>query len=510
MRFNVEVYTTHITVDNASDALEMLQPLLDRMIYEDTYAPADGDVLKVRGYIYDEDNDVIYFHRGVDIEYLHRLLINIKVTMNAYDEFEEMKFDFEEIIPPRDEYQQDIISFFKGVNGHASSYKRNQLLLPAGTGTGKTFTSSYAACALKMKTIIIVHRSNLIKQWYHTLVNMHGVPSKRIYLLSTQDLCEAAYNRHGCDADFYIVTHATFRTAVKTLQSFPLASNIFKNLKIGLKIIDECHLEFGNIILIDMLSNVYKSFYLSATPARSNKEEQSIYKYVFSNTLYYKRSEMSTETSIPKKWVVYTTVVVNSHLNPNVYRFRVNRGKSMNQISYGKFVINNDRKHTHFNCILELIRDIYTKDDKSKVIIFVPLIETTENLQFFLSSKLSNDPEFGYDLTIRTMTSKNSAKEKEYAKKADVIVTTIQSCGTGVDLPGLTSVICASPFASPVTAEQVFGRLRFCGKKCFYYDIIDKSVPADNYFWKARKKVFEHLALETHIVDYEPDDVETE
>lgn len=506
MRFNVDVYTTHITVNNGNEAMAMLEPLLDRMIYEDTYAPADGEILKIRGYIYDEDEDVIYFHRGVDIEYLRRLLININVTMHEYDEFDNMKFEFEEVMPPRDDYQKDIIDFFKGVNGHANSYARNQLLLPAGTGTGKTFTSSYAACNIGMKTIIIVHRSNLIKQWYTTLTNMHGVPSKSIHILNTKDLCDAALNRHSCDADIYILTHATFRVAVKTIQSFKIASNIFKNLKIGLKIIDECHLEFGNIVLIDMLTNVYKSFYLSATPARSNKDEQSIYKYVFSNTLYYRRSELSKETIIPRKWVSYNTIALNSNLNPNVYRYKVNRGKSMNAISYGKFVIKTDKKQTHFKCIRDLLRDLFSKDDKSKVIVFVPLIELTEELQFFLSTQLSYDETFAYDLSIRTMTSKNSASEKEYAKKADVIVTTIQSCGTGVDLPGLTGVICASPFASAVTAEQVFGRLRYCGKVCYYYDIVDKSVPADNYFWKARKKVFEHLALEIHTMDYEPDD----
>lgn len=509
MKFDVDVYTTHITVNNGNEASELLEPLLDRMIYEDTYAPADGEVLKVRGYIYDEEQDMLYFHKGVDIEYLRRLLINIKVTLHEHDPFDNMKFDFEEVISPRDDYQKDIIDFFKGVNAHTNSYNRHQLLLPAGTGTGKTFTSSYAACNIGVKTVIIVHTLNLIKQWYNTLINMHGVPSNRIHVLSTRDLCLAANGQHQCDADIYILTHQTFCVAIKTVGSFKRASNIFKNLKIGLKIIDECHLRFGNIITIDFLTNVWKSFYLSATPARSNKDEHSIYKYVFSDTLYYKRSDASKEDNkqlVPKKWVSYNTIIVDSQLNPNVYRYKVNRGKSMNAISYGKFVIKPDKKQTHFKCCRDLLKDLFSKDEHSKVIIFVPLIELTEELQFFLSTQLSYDESFQYDLSIRTMTSKNTASEKEYAKKADVIITTIQSCGTGVDLPGLTSVICCSPFASAVTAEQVFGRLRYCGKVCYYYDVIDKSVPADSYFWKARKKVFEHFALEVHCMDYTPDD----
>lgn len=508
MKFDIDVYTTHITVSNGTEASELLEPLINRLTFEDSYAPADGEVLKVRGYIFDEDHDLIYFHSGVDIDYLRRLLKNIKVIIHEPDEYEEMEFDFEEVIPPRDKLQEDIIDFFIGRRAHADNAKRKQLLLPAGTGTGKTFTSSYAACSIGIKTIIIVHRGNLIKQWGNTLVNMHGMPSKRIRLLSTQDLYDAALDRHQFDADVYILTHQTFRFAMKAINDFRLCGQIFKHLKIGLKIIDECHLEFANIILIDMLSNVHRNFYLSATPERSNKDEQSIYKYVFSNTLYYRQSAASKEAGIPNKWVSYNTVVLDSQLKPNIYRYKVDRGRSMNAISYGKFVIKGDKKQTHFKCVRDILKDVFKKDEHSKVIIFLPLIDLTEEMQFFLSTKLCYDDEFPYDLSIKTMTSKNSAREKELAKKADVIITTIQSCGTGTDLPGLTCLICCSPFASKVTAEQVFGRLRYCGKLCYYYDIIDKSVPADTYFWKARTKVFHRLALEVHTFDFTPDDVE--
>ena len=507
MHFNIDVYTTHITVDNSMEAEELIEPLLARMIYEDTYAT--DEILKERGYVFDTDADLLYLHRGVDLTYLQRLLINSKVRIHEPDEYDSMEYQFEEVIPPRDQLQVDIIDFFKGINGHANTAGCHQLLLQAGTGTGKTFTASYGACSLSMKTIIFVHTVSLIKQWYNTLIEKHGFPSNRIRLLTTQDLMKAAVDNIDYDADVYIVTHQTFHSAAKNCGTFTKASKMLKNLKIGLKIIDECHLMFGNILTIDFLSNINKTFYLSATPGRSNKDDNSIFKYVFSSCVRYKRSELSSESIIPKKWVSYNVVSVDTKTPHNVYKYRVlGRGNSMNAISYGKFVIQRDTKQTHFKCIRDILKQTFIKDENSKVIVFVPLIDLVENLTFFLQTQLSYDEQFPYDLKIRSMTSRNTSQEKEYAKKADVIVTTIQSCGTGVDLPGLTTAICASPFVSPLTSEQVFGRLRYCGKKCFYYDIIDTSIPMDINFWKSRRKTFERLALEIHSMNYEIDEEE--
>ena len=57
-----------------------------------------------------------------------------------------------------------------------------------------------------------------------------------------------------------------------------------------------------------------------------------------------------------------------------------------------------------------------------------------------------------------------------------MIVTTIGSCGTGTDIPGITAIISCSPYVSKITAMQVFGRIRYCGKICDYYDIEDDGV----------------------------------
>ena len=103
---------------------------------------------------------------------------------------------------------------------------------------------------------------------------------------------------------------------------------------------------------------------------------------------------------------------------------------------------------------------------------------------------------------------KKCASSTEVAKNADVIVTTIGSCGTGTDIPGITAIISCSPYVSKITAEQVFGRIRYCGKICDYYDIYDTSVQLDVFWWKSRSKTLKHLALNNYAFTYEPNEEE--
>ena len=59
--------------------------------------------------------------------------------------------------------------------------------------------------------------------------------------------------------------------------------------------------------------------------------------------------------------------------------------------------------------------------------------------------------------------------------EGDIILSTIQSIGTGVDIPGLSVLINFDAFKSPITSEQCVGRLRRRkdDKDCFYIDVCD-------------------------------------
>ena len=175
----------------------------------------------------------------------------------------------------------------------------------------------------------------------------------------------------------------------------------------------------------------------------------------------------------------------------------MNGGRGMNPASYGKWVIAYDKKQTHFKVCRELLRIIYERDERAKVLLFMPLIDLCSEVAHFCVMGLNYDETFPLDLNIKTINSNNTKMENERNKRADVIVTTIASCGTGTDIPGITDIICCSPFVSKITAEQVFGRIRYCGKVCHYYDVWDSSVEMDRFWMKSRRKKMSQLALKT-------------
>lgn len=371
--------------------------------------------------------------------------------------------------------------------------------------THNTFCTGVGICKYGAKALIIMHRESLRTQWLNSLYNMSGLSSQYVHEITSSEEFELiAHNEHDYDYDVYLLTHATFRAGIKRIGNLDLIMNIPKNLGIGVKVIDEAHLEFRDTLMIDFCFNIKRNLYITATDGRSQRDENSIFKYVFSNVLYYKPSAMLT-TNLPKKWVEYYAIEINTNCKPNIYKYRVNGGRGMNPASYGKWVIQYDKKKTHFKCCRDIVKEFYNRDPYSKILLFMPLIDLCEECAYFLKIELGKDPDFKFDLDIRTINSKNSAKDNEYAKGADVIVTTIGSCGTGTDIPGITGIISCTPFVSKINAQQIFGRIRYCGKICQYYDIYDSSVQMDVFWHKSRRKKFKELALNSYSLYWEDD-----
>ena len=710
-KFTITVKATSITIDNGMEAMENLVVLLDMLTYEDEFV----EETKTLGFMYDKQTDTLYLHKGVDISYIQKMLMNTEIKFDLYDEYDEMNFDYEEIIAPRDDDQVDVINFIAGMADHMENENESQLFLVKKPGFGKaepysrkipapnergfismgelkvgdviytdngkhttvtatyeqgiqpvytvlfedgriakcalphlwsvykndekelitmttdeirhdlihnkysiplcqpiqdddmdvrlalfasvydandsmitidergvahrfisdkklgtrsvddflqdiyrfglcgkyhresgmieyymgfndgvfsmrilsiyfshmerckcitvdsptklyltenfivthnTFCTGVGLCKLKVKTLIIMHRDQLRGQWENSLRKMCGLTSQDVHEIdSSEEIYAIAHNQHGYDYDVYLMTHATFRAGLKRLSTVEEAMNITKNLKIGFKVIDEAHLEFRDTILMDMVFNVKRNLYLTATDGRSSKEENSIFRHVFANALYYKPSAFLTDNNRPKKWVEYISVAINTNCNKNIYRYRVAGGRGMSPATYGRWVIAYDKKKTHIKCCTEIVKMVYESDPHAKILLFMPLIDLCEDCAFYITSTLDKDQTFKYDLDIRTINSKNSKKDNERAKHADVIVTTIGSCGTGTDIPGITTIISCSPFVSKITAAQVFGRIRYCGKICQYYDIYDVSVQMDYIWWKSRRKGLTPIAL---------------
>ena len=498
-KYTVWVRATSIKVFPGSEAMYPLDNLIELLTYDDEFT----EETKCLGYIYDSEEDALYFHKGVDLNYLRRTLGDVTFKDDSYHPFRPMKFKYEEIVAPRNDEQVDVINFIAGLNQHSDNLDKRQLFLVKAPGFGKTFCAGVGSCLYGVRTLIIMHHDDLRGQWLNSLYNMSGLGKKDVHeITSSEELYKIATSNLKLDYDVYLMTHATFRAGLKRIGNFKLAQNISKNLGIGMKIIDEAHLEFRDTITMDCVFNIKRNLYLTATDGRSAKEENRIFRHVFANTLYYKPSSLLSE-NIPKKWVNYVAVAVNTHVKQSTYKYRIVGGKGMNAPIYGRWVIKNDKNNTHFKCCTELIRQLYQEDEHAKVLVFMPLIDLCEECAFWINKHLAYDKNFQFDLSIKTINSSNSKHENETNKRADVIITTIQSAGTGTDIPGITDIICCSPFVSKITAQQVMGRIRYIPKVCHYYDIYDTSVQMDIFWIRSRIKKFKTIAKSVNYLTFD-------
>lgn len=449
----------------------------DYAVIEDMYTSIDKFSQKEVPCGYLIENNKLYLPRGTSVSKIEHIVGVEANYIQESDPISKMDRQFKSLYDPRNKLQEDSIKFLTTEGGH-------QLGLNLQTGFGKTFCVAYASTELNEKAIIISPNEGLKTQWINTYHKMFNYRPKNLMNIAGSNIINAIMEDMIEPADIYFVNHATLRNYMTALNGYAL-HKFFKKIEVGIKVYDEAHMEFGNILLIDNFSNTNRTWYLTATFDRSDKTESVCFKRAFSMVITF--GELESQ-EVMEKHVIYHVVNINSRPTPK------DRGKVMNfrgltAASYGKYAFMDDTNQTAYAAILNVLEKI--KELEGKTLIFVPLIEAVD----LVVKKLKADhPE----KSVAAYHSKTSKDEKESAIKKDIIVTTIRSCGTGRDIPGLRSIICLDPVASKVIAQQMIGRLRpyAKGKMTFFFDIVDVAFAPLNWWFKSRFKKIETLVKE--------------
>jgi len=467
----LDIYNTHIELYPYKQD--------DYPALEDLYRATDKFTLKEYPCGYLIEDGKLFLPRGTSISKIE-YMVGAKANHNfESDPKEKMSKEFSSLFEPRNKLQEEAIDFLM-------NDPNPQLALNAAPGTGKSFMVAFTSTQLSEKTIIISPNEGLKSQWIGTYHKMFNYKPKNLMNISGSNVMDSIILDEVEPADIYFVNHATLRNYINQHNGYAL-HKFFKKIKVGIKVYDESHLEFANILLIDFFSNTARTWYLTATFDRSDKTESVCFKRAFSSVETY--GEYESKTSM-EKHVVYHVVNINSRISPKERYKVIPYGRGMSSATYGQYAFNRDPNQTAYNTILTLMEKI--KDLEGKILIFVPLIEAVDDIV----RKLKIDcPE----RTVAGYHSKISKDEKESAIKKDTIVSTIKSCGVGRDIPGLRSIICIEPHSSRVVAEQMIGRLRPYSedKLTYFFDIVDISIAPVTWWWKARHKKIQELVKET-------------
>ena len=429
--------------------------------------------------IYDRQAKTLTIPRGVDIPYLEKMLGYNAFYDNSCIEPRENKSKILLKYPPKDEKQAEALNFLSGNGKYAFTKKYSQLFLALDTGAGKTYLGIVYTALLNLKTIIITTSNNWLAQWRTRFIEHTNLISSEIHsiegsadinnLLAKGDTVMNKYK-------VYTITHATILSYASE-HGWGSIDTLFRKLGIGLKIIDEAHLNFDNIYHIDYASSVYKTLYLTATPVRGERNENRIYQIYFKNIpmldLFDPDSDPHTH---------YISLRYRSNMSvTDINRCQSNHG--FNKQMYSDIVV----YYENFDFISRIVMDMIYKIPGKKMLFFA----TNNSIVFFYNWLLYNYGELSNDIGIFTSINDNKAAalEKQY------ILTTSKSAGAAVDVKDLmVCVNMAEPTKSPPQNKQRFGRTR--AMNSYYIDVVDTSLKVISNYYKASYAMFEKYALD--------------
>lgn len=307
-----------------------------------------------------------------------------------------------------------------------------------------------------MKPLIVVPTTLLKNQWIENIVECG---------IAKDEIATSVY-----DADkktYCVVTISSIENALR--DDWYGLWDAIDRAGFGIKIIDEAHLHLKGILKFDALCNIKNNWYLSATLGRSADEEDRIL-----NLALLDAQRFVGDKKYEEYQDAYITII-QQNIHYNIPRklcddnFKFGK-KGLIRASYYQTLLKYGGGVPFMKNIITMVKKAkeMTKSDK-KILVLLPMIAIIER-----AIKLLQNDSYFKGLNIVMVDGSISISEKrDRLENGDIILSTTQSMGTGVDVQNLVAVINFDQLASPITSEQIVGRLRNRGYETYYFDICD-------------------------------------
>lgn len=432
---------------------------------------------------YQIQGNTLFIPRGISTGYLRSVFKSEITYMRRSDPTETFKAEM--TLDPRDEIQVDAIDFLTEKSKSAKSSILTQFILQLDTGLGKTYTMIHTIINRGVNAIIITHQELIKKQWYDTFLRATTLTKDDIIDFTGTDTIERYLKSEDKKCHIFLANHQTLNSYFKKV-GYKGFHDLFKELKVGIKVYDEAHKFFSNILTIDYYTNTWQSYYLTATFDRANPYERIIYKKAFSNAVHYGEN---ADKDIDPHILLY---VIRYHSSPTQYD-RIHMVGAYGFSSYNFIDYALSEPGRMLPSILEMILDKVMQYD-GKILITSPKIESVERIKDLVENYT--------DQQVSTIHSGNTKKENEEARNCNIISSTIQSIGTGADIKDLRTIINLEPISYPGLASQLRGRLRKIeGKDSFLFYPLDLSIPGIDEMFKKILPVMKKKCKEIYYID---------
>ena len=348
------------------------------------------------------------------------------------------------------DYQPAIIDYL--------SSDRKIKVLTLQTGKGKTFCTNHAIRRMGRRTLLVV-KGMFVQRWIDDLEATFGkVPGLIMVVRGASDLKMLIEmgKQNAITAGVIIITNTTLRNYIHDYEH----SNGFKNLDfgygclpedlcqvlgIGVRVIDEAHMDFHLNFKLDLYAHVPSIISLSATL----KADDS-----FTNRMY----ELAYPKDIRLQGAEYDKYIAVKALTYRFKDIRRIRFKQRGRSSYSHVTLEEsimkygDIEQRYYEMIADIVQTSYTRvrEEGQKMLIFCATVEMCTRLAKFLQR-------LHPDLKVNRYTAE---EPYEVLATSDISVSTLKSAGTAVDIPGLRIALCTVAIGSRQSNEQAVGRLR--------------------------------------------------
>lgn len=430
------------------------------------------------GMYYDEKNKRLFLPSGLDLwkikGYFNEKYYD-RETAHPYKHIQDIKMK----LLPRDEQQQEALRFMVGVNEYENNFHSNQLSVNLNTGKGKTYCSIATVAFFKIKTMIITGSNSLLSQWGQNIISYTNLQEKDIVHISGSDsinMILQGKSQKALNGQIFLCSHGTLKSFGDTY-GWDGVYRLFEILGIGIKIFDEAHTHFENMLMIDYYTNVYKTYYVTATPGRSNWRENRIFQLSIKNVpnidLFDENNDPHTD---------YIAIKWNSRPTPQ--QISACRNKyGLDRMKYIDYIT----KNSNFYSMMHIIMDLVIKC-KGRVLMYIGTNDGILRVYHWIGA---NYPEFIGDIGIFTSLLSKEQKLKEKQKK--ILLSTTKSAGLGEHIEGLKmTIVLAEPFKSEILARQSLGRTR--DPKTLYIELVDMGFRYVKKFYFDKLPIFNKYA----------------
>ena len=461
----IKVTNTAIIIDNyelhESEQLEHPFQIYDPVYHRMNYL----------GFYYDKENKRIYLPGGLDLWWV-RKAVNEKyytrIDPYPYKKISNIRMKYK----PRDNEQLETLKFTAGLEEYDGNQYAPQLSINLSTGKGKTYCSIATIAFYQIKSIIITGSNSLLTQWEQNIIEYTNLHSSDIFRINGSDICNMILNgssNKAENASIFLCSHGTLRS-FGDRYGWDKVGELFKKLGIGMKFYDECHTNYDNMLMIDFFTNIFKTFYVTATPGRSDWKENHIFQISLKNVpnidLFDENKDPHT-SYIALKWNSNPTAMDISRCKSSMYG--LDRNKYMEYLT----------KKPEFYELLRVIMDLVIKC-KGRALLYIGTNDGILRVYYWICQ---NYPEFIGDIGI--FTSLVSKEDKMKEKKKRLLLSTTKSAGLGEHIEGLKlTVVLAEPFKSDIVFRQTLGRTR--DPNTIYIETVDLGFKYTKKYYYAK------------------------